>query len=126
MVLVCPSCQGSVGEESCSGCRRNVRFYICSNCASIVPNTKYASGITCLECGAQVFEHPHKGESYFKEWYVCQACSAFVKNTSYTGAHACSGCKPPSCNECGATTALHVGRQVEVCIECGEEYPHPV
>lgn len=91
-----------------------------------MPNTKYASGVTCLECGAQVFEHPHKGSRRYEKLYICQVCSAVVENPKYQHDHACENCKPPKCNKCGARTALHIGRQVEICPECGAEYPRPL
>ena len=112
-----------MGEESCVGCRRVIPFYKCSRCGGIVPNPRFASGVVCPECGGQVYEDPHKQTRRYHRYYLCQGCGGVVPNPKYAGDHSCVGCRPATCDECGAFTAWNVAKGIEKCIECGAEYP---
>lgn len=72
-----------------------------------------------------MFEDPQKSTRIYWRYYICQSCGAVVPNHKFLHDHSCEGCKAPTCNKCGAYTAWHVAKNIEVCIECGAEYLRP-
>ena len=122
-MLDCPHCGGSVGEESCRGCQRNILHYECSRCKGIVPNPRFASGIACEHCGSQVFEDPQKQTRQYHRYYVCQECEKPTRNLKFLRDNSCAGCRARTCNNCGEYTAWSPVLDYELCIACGSKFP---
>ena len=119
MVIKCPHCDGNVGEESCTGCRRVIPHYICSSCKKLVPNPRYQTGLVCKSCGTQVHIDPQKQVRHLVKAYLCQGCGEIVSNPAFQYEHSCAGCQPPACPECGGFMAYNTIITWKKCILCG-------
>lgn len=120
MVLECPNCGGSVGEDSCTGCREVVPAYLCSHCKQTFWNPRFKSEVTCPSCGEMVVEHPQRSLRHITKYYLCHRCGAVVDNPKYTHDSYCKNCNR-RCPECKGYVACDQHNEVCRCVDCGKE-----